>query len=93
MSVPQNDPPKKLVFNDALLNAFIEGRPEPAVEQKVAAYLDARPELLAKIASNSGEVFLNLLKSAKLQSVSAASLEKVYERKTLEKWLDRWGHC
>ncbi len=51
MPDPQDELPKKLVFNDGLLKAFIEGRLEPAVEQKVACYLDARPELLAKITS------------------------------------------
>jgi serine/threonine protein kinase len=69
MPSPNNESPKKLVFNDALLQAFINGTLEPPIEQKVAAYLDARPELLAKVASNSGELFLNRMKSAKLQSV------------------------
>ncbi len=63
--------PKGIAFNEALLQAFIDGSLEPAMEQKVAAYLDSRPELLARVASNSGELFLDRMKSAKLQSISS----------------------
>ena len=72
MTTPTNQP-KKLVFNDALLKAFINGTLEPKVEQKVAEYLESRPELLAKVTSASGDGFLNRMREAKLRSVAPAN--------------------
>jgi len=72
LTTPTNQP-KKLVFNDALLKAFINGTLEPKVEQKVAEYLESRPELLAKVTSTSGDGFLNRMREAKLRSVAPAN--------------------
>ena len=61
-----------LVFNEALLKDFIDGSLEPAVESRVAKYLESRPELLERIAAKSGDGFLQRLRNIQQRSHAGA---------------------
>ena len=60
--------PSNFVVDEALLKDFIDGSLEPAVESKVAEYLESRPELLESIASRSGDGFLQRLRNVQQRS-------------------------
>ncbi len=60
--------PKSLVLNEALLKNFINGDLEPAVEAKVANYLESRPELLERMVSRSDGVLLERLRTVQQRS-------------------------
>ena len=64
--------PNNLVFDEALLKDFIDGSLEPAVESEVAKYLESRPELLERIASRSGDGFLQRLRNVQQRSHAEA---------------------
>ncbi len=66
MSEPKR--PNILVFNDALLKGFVNGTLEPAVEEKVANFIESRPDLLEKISAKSGDGFLKRLREVQQRS-------------------------
>ncbi len=66
--MPEPKRPNSLVFNDALLKGFINGTLEPAVEAKVADFLESRPDLLERISSKSGDGFLKRLREVQQRS-------------------------
>ncbi len=66
MSEPQRQ--NSLVLNDALLKGFIHGNLDPAVEEKVANFLESRPDLLERIAAKSGDGFLKRLREVQQRS-------------------------
>jgi serine/threonine protein kinase len=73
-------PPPSLVLNKELLKQFINGQLEPEVEERVAAQLESRPELLAKVAAVSGDGFVQRLRDAKQRSISGVSLNQPPEK-------------
>ena len=68
----ENKRPNSLVFNEAILQGFINGTLEPSVDAKVAAFLELRPELLQKITSKSGHGFLKRLREVQQRSAAEA---------------------
>jgi serine/threonine protein kinase len=60
---------KTIVVDEALISAYIDGRLETNLEQKIAAYLESHPEVVAKIAKKSGDGFLERLKDAHVRSL------------------------
>jgi len=76
--MPQADNSKKIIVDHELISAYIDGRLESNLENKVAAYLDVHPELIAKLAAKSGDGFLDRLKEARVRSVAPSrSIEAI----------------
>lgn len=67
--------PNSLVFNEAMLKGFMNGTLEPAVEEKVANLLEARPDLLEKISAKSGEGFLKRLREVQQRTTEKSPLQ------------------
>ncbi len=69
--------PKSLVVNQALLEDFLQGKLEPAIEDKLASHIEARPQLLEKIRSKVGDAVLEKLQTIKSRSSSGLSRDTI----------------
>ncbi len=72
-NVSPQKPVPSLVFDNALLKDFANGKLDPDIEERVAAHLENRPELLAKVIAVSGDGLTKRLKEAKQRSIVAQS--------------------
>jgi serine/threonine protein kinase len=70
----ESPPPPKTIVNDALLRDFAEGRLDSAMMEKVAAFIEKRPQLQAKVEALSDKGLLNQVRGAQDQNASPASV-------------------